>query len=226
MYSTKNLEISGFQHEPLPHTFFRQDTEASHVAILLPGWNYTCHMPLLYYPARLLLESGADVLQVEYAYNTRRDFQELSRSEQMQCLFADTHAACNAVLAQRTYEQVTIIGKSIGTLAMGHVFTTDTKLAHARAVWLTPLLRNDRLRAQIKSYGQRSLFVIGTADPQYDPTYLAEVKEATNGEAIVVEGADHSLESKDNVLQSLKALEEVIRGVQTFFCLNQQPKAN
>ncbi len=100
---------------------------------------------------------------------------------------------------------------------MGHVLTTDAKLAHAKAVWLTPLLKNERLRAQIKSYGQCSLFVIGTADSHYDPTYLAEVKEATNGEAVVVEGADHSLEIKDNILQSLKALEEVIHGMQTFF---------
>lgn len=142
MYSVNTLEISGYRNQPVPNTFFKQDEETRQVAILLPGWEHTCHMPLLYYPARLLLALGADVLQVEYAYNLRTDFQALPNSERLQWLFTDA-AACSAALTQYTYEQVTLIGKSIGTLAMGHLLTTEPRLA--QAVWLTPLLRNDRL---------------------------------------------------------------------------------
>ena len=216
MYSVETLDISGYRNQPVPNTFFKQDAETHQVAILLPGWEYTCQMPLLYYPARLLLELGADVLQVEYVYNLRADFQALPSSEQPEWMFADAAAACRAALAQRSYEQVTLIGKSIGTLTMGQLLTTEAKLAKAWAVWLTPLLKNERLRTQILESRQRSLFVIGTTDPNYHPDYLAEAKRATEGEAVVIQGADHSFEIKDSILRSLRAMEEVIGAMQRF----------
>ena len=173
-------------------------------------------MPLFYYPTRLLLDAGVDVLQVEYDYSTRADFRQLSSSQRQTCLFTDSETACNAALAQRNYQRVTIIGKSIGTRAMGHLLTTSDRLMHARAVWLTPLLSDDILRRQIKECAQPSLFVIGTADPNYDRNYLAEVKEATGGEVLVIEGADHSLEIQGNTLRSLDALEQFLTTLKIF----------
>lgn len=217
MYSVETLNIQGYRNQSVPNTFFKQDTEASQIAILLPGWEYTCQMPLLYYPAHLLLGLGTVLLQVEYTYNLRTDFQALPSSEQSEWLFTDAAAACNAALTQRSYKQVTIIGKSIGTLTMGQLLTTEVRLARAQAVWLTPLLKNERLRTQILQCRQPSLFVIGTADPNYQPDYLAEVKEKTRGEVVVIQGADHSLEIKDNILESLKAMGQVIDAMRMFF---------
>ena len=78
MYSIEHLDIRGYRDARVPNTFFNQDARADRIAIILPGWEYTCQMPLLYYPACLLLYSGADVLQVEYAYNLNDDFQASS----------------------------------------------------------------------------------------------------------------------------------------------------
>ena len=216
MYSAESLNIQGYGDEPVPNTFFKQDTSTDRIAILLPGWEYTCQMPLLYYPARLLLHLGWDALQVEYTYNLRHDFQAASPSEQLKWLFADAEAAFTSAMAQRDYSKVALIGKSIGTLAMGELLTTQAKLAQARAVWLTPLFRNERLKNQINQCRQPSLFVIGTADPNYTPTIMAEAKEYTGGEAVVIEGADHSLEIKDNIPESLKALRKVIDALERF----------
>ncbi len=163
MYSASTLEFTGYRGEPVPHTFLRQDGDADHVAILLPGIRYTCDMPLLYYPARLLLGLGADVLRIEYAYDRRADFQAFADTERDRWFFTDVTAACHAVLAQRAYRRVTLIGKSIGTLAMGRLLTTDPALAQAQAIWLTPLLTHTGLRAQIRQCRAHSLFVIGTA---------------------------------------------------------------
>src|SRR5205085_11493274 len=174
MYGATRLAITGYRDEPVPHTFLRQDEHARHVAILLHGIGYTCDMPLLYYPARLLLARGADVLRVEYAYQQREDFTATTAEEQGRWVVADVTAACHAVLAQREYEQVTFVAKSLGTLALGAVLAADARLAHAHTVWLTPLLRIDHLRARIARWGGHSLFVIGTADPYYDAAYLAE----------------------------------------------------
>jgi predicted alpha/beta-hydrolase family hydrolase len=216
MYGATTLAITGYRDEPVPHTFLRQDEHARHVAILLPGIGYTSDMPLLYYPARLLLARGADVLRVEYAYQQRADFKTATADEQGRWVVADVTAACQAVLAQRDYEQITFVAKSLGTLALGPMLTADPPLARAHVVWLTPLLRIDHLRADIVRWGGHSLFVIGTADPYYDAAYLAEVQHATHGETVVVDGADHSLEIQGDVLRSLEAMTQVMRAVQQF----------
>lgn len=215
MYSIKSLPISGYRHEPLKHTFFQQDGETQHVAIVLPGMGYTCQMPLLYYPTKLLLERGADVLWVEYAYHQRPDFQSLSGREQVAWLLGDVKAACNAALAMRVYQQITLVGKSLGTLAMGHLIG-DARFKDADCIWLTPLLRNERLIAQIEQNAPRSLFVIGTADPVYDAAHLADVKAATESEAVVIEGANHSMEIEGHTERSLDALVQIMRAVQSF----------
>ena len=216
MYDATTLAITGYRDEAVPHTFLRQDQAARHLAILLPGIAYTCDMPLLYYPWRLLLACGADVLRVEYAYQQRADFKVATADEQGRWVVADVTAACHTVLAQRDYEQVTFVAKSLGTLGLGPVLTADPRLTSAHVIWLTPLLRIDHVRADIAQWGGHSLFVIGTADPYYDATYLAEVQHATRGETVVVDGADHSLEIEGDVLRSLEAITQVMRAVQQF----------
>ena len=216
MHTGKTLEITGYRDEPVPHTFLRQPGDADHVGILLPGMRYTCDMPLLYYPARVLLNLGADVLRVEYAYDQRADYQAVSDAEQNRWFVADVGAACHAVLAQRAYRRITLIGKSIGTRAMGYLLTTDPALAQADAIWLTPLLTHDELRRQIRQCRGRSLFVIGTADRFYDANYLAELQAATGGDAVVIDGADHSLLVEGDVPQSVQAMERVVKAMQSF----------
>ena len=214
MYSVERLDILGYRNKPVPNTFLKQDEEKGEVAILLPGLEYTCQMPLLYYPARLLLYLGADVLEVEYAYNLNPDFQALSGSEQLEWLFSDAAAAYKAALAKRSYQKVVLVGKSIGTLAMGQILTTQSKPQEVQAIWLTPLLRNENLRRQILECKMPSLFIIGTADPHHHPDYLDEIKKA--GEVIVIQNGDHSLEIKGDINGSLKAMEEVINAIKSF----------
>ncbi len=216
MVSPATLAVSGYRDEAVPNTFLRQDGATDHLAILLPGINYSCDLPLLYYPARVLVARGADVLRVEYAYNRRPDYAALSSAGQAEWLYADTAAACRAGLAQRAYRQVTLVGKSLGTLAMGHLLTAEPDLAGARAVWLTPLLRLDHLRAQIARWSGPSLFAIGTADPYYDAAALAEVQAATKGLAVVVADADHGMEIAGDVVRSLQAMIEVIQALEQF----------
>jgi hypothetical protein len=174
-------------------------------------------MPVLYYPRRLLLERGADVLVVEYDYRGRADFRMPRDPERDRWFFDDVAAACGAGLGQRPYYSgVTLVGKSLGTLAMGYLLMEDARLSRARCVWLTPLLRDDRLRAQMRRARGHSLFVIGTADSHYDPAYLEEVRLASGGESVVIEGADHSLEVEGDTIGSIHAVEQTVRAIQQF----------
>jgi hypothetical protein len=219
MNSSMTLDIRGHRGQAVPNTFFAQDSETHHLALVFPGFGYTVHMPVLYYPRRLLLERGADALLVEYDYRGRVDFRMPRDPERDHWFFDDVAAACAAGLKQRSYSGVTLVGKSLGTLAMGYLLAEASRLSGARCVWLTPLLRDDWLRAQMRRARGHSLFVIGTADSHYDPAYLEEVQLASGGESMVVQGADHSLEIEGDTVGSIRAMEQTVRVMQRFLDL-------
>jgi len=57
---------------------------------------------------------------------------------------------------------------------------------------------------------------VGTADSHYDPVKLTEVQKATAGAAMVIENADHSLEIRGDIVQSIRALEGIMAEIEKF----------
>lgn len=212
----RTLEISGFRNEPVPNRFYKQTCDTKHLALFFPGLGYTNQMPVLYYPARLLERMGADVLRVDYAYNQRPEYETLGFSDKMQWLLTDAAAAYQAALKQRPYQKITLAGKSLGTLAVGHLLASAGHQHPIQCLWLTPLLRNERLREQIKNTPHKAFFVIGTADPFYDAGLLKELESATSGKSMAIPDLDHSLEIQTDMGRSLKALQEWIRALEIF----------
>jgi hypothetical protein len=219
MYSFHPLDIRGYRQEPVPHTFFQQQEGTKHVALIFAGQGVNCQHPTLYYPALEVLARGADTLLIDYCL--RPAFSTFSEEEILTCIQADTLAAAQAVLGERTYEQVTLIGKSLGTLAMGHLLRSIPSHLQVQAIWLTPLLTDPNLGAQIRHKHPRSLFIIGTEDPFYDVDALTELEKATQGETLVIPGAEHLLEVPEGTIASLHVMDQVIRAVQGF--LSQEP---
>jgi hypothetical protein len=216
MHSIETLKIMNSHNEQVPNTFFRQKSEARHLAILLPGLGYTSHMPIMYYPCLELITKGADVLRADCNYISRSDFMVLEADDRRRRAAADAMAVYSGAIVQRKYDTVTLVGKSIGTYAMGHLITTVTYLPQLQCIWLTPLLKHEHLLSQIKQVRHRALFVAGTADPYYDKTNLEDLLNITGGESLIVEGADHSLEIEGDPIKSLKALELIMKGITKF----------
>jgi len=207
----QTLEIAGHKDKPLPNTFLKQAEPTSHATIVLPGLGYTAQMPLLFYVAELLLAQQADVLQVNYTYLDT--FRGLDNAAKHRWLAADSAAAYRALVVQRPYTRLTLVGKSLGTQAMAHLIATQTFPTHTSALWLTPVLSNPQVREQIAAFPGPSLVVIGTADPFYDPALLAEIGETPTRTFVIIEGADHGMSVGDDVFRSLRALEKVLRAV-------------
>jgi predicted alpha/beta-hydrolase family hydrolase len=216
MYHSVELSIVGHQDEPVPHTFYRQDGEAEHLAMILPGLGYTCDMPLLYYPTELLLSLGADVVLVEYDYRQPWKDDSLSLEEKLAHLYKDVSAAARAALAHREYATFTVVGKSLGTVAITHLLESELALKPQACIYLTPLLTNEQKESETIRACPRKLLVIGTADRYYNPDLLAEVVEATQSEVLLIEGADHSLEYPGDAVRSVQALETVVRKIHEF----------
>jgi hypothetical protein len=205
--------------DPVPHRFVPSAAATDHAALLLPGAEIAFLHPTLYYGMIECRRREADILWV--GYSSRPQF--LSRSLEDNAIQAkrDSVAACRALLERRPYQRLTLIGKSLGTLAMGELLTTARLEMPVRAIWLTPLFLDQVLREQIRHASVPSLFVIGTRDAGYDPAYLREVRDcyARQGDVLVIEGADHGLgvgADGADVLGSVQALEVVLRAMQAF----------
>lgn len=212
----QTLTITGYRDEAVPNRFFRQDRETDHLAMILPGLGYTADMPLLHYPGHLLLQHGADVLMVDYAYSQNPAFRAASESERAKWLVEDVTAAWDAAVAQRQYARHTLLGKSLGTLAMGYLIATKPELTTAGTIWLTPLLGEQRLVGQMGQHRGPSMIAIGTADPAYVADALTSVQAQTGAATILVEGADHGLELPGDALGSLRIVERVVQGMDRF----------
>jgi hypothetical protein len=213
MMERTSLELYGFNNAPISNTFLNQNS--NHLCIIFPGLGYTADMPLLYYSSVVMESKGAGVLQVHYNYKTET-FQTLSQKEQYQHIITDATIAYKTAIKQRDYQHVTLIGKSLGTLALGHLLTTQPEVENTGFVWLTPLFRNEALHLQMMSRKHRALFVIGSSDPHYDQSKLAEVETATGGESLVFGSADHSLEIPGKPLESLQFLQQFVTRLENF----------
>jgi hypothetical protein len=214
MYTLQRRDIRGYGQEPVPHTFVRQQDETTHLALVLPGAGINCQHPTLYYPTRELLARGADALLIDYGL--RPAFSTFTQEEVMACVTADTLAASQAMWGERSYEDVTLIGKSLGTLAMGYLLGALPPQLHVQAIWLTPLLSLPQLGTQIRERPPRSLFIIGTQDPWYDAGELTNLVQVTQGDNLVIPGAEHLLEVPQGTTASLHVMEQVVRAVQAF----------
>jgi hypothetical protein len=208
--------VTGYQDRPLPVTIFDQASKPKSIAFVLPGYAYSCQMPLLFYSVNILFNKGLDVACVEYAYSKEEDYSRLSRTEQRTWLFSDVNAAFDAVTKEEQYNTFIFIAKSLGTLAVGYLLEHKKILSESHVVWLTPILKNDKLREQITLSSPKSLFIIGTNDPHYDEVILNELKEITKGGIIVIPNANHGLEIPDSIWDSLDALETILRSIDGF----------
>src|SRR5579875_3712458 len=148
MYSLRTLDFQGYRQEAVPNLFFQQDEPAEQAALVLPGRGYSCQGPVLSYPRLELLARGMDVLCVEYTQHT--GFSSLADQELLRCSIADAEAAYRALMSQRAYQRIALVGKSLGTMVMARLLTTLSLSEPVLTAWLTPVLNFERVRTQMK----------------------------------------------------------------------------
>ncbi len=216
MPTITSLNITGYKNRPVANTFFKQEGESRHLAVVYPGYGYTAEMPALYYPAQLLLNHGADVLKVHYPYSQSDEFANTFDEEQYVWLYTDSFTAFEEAWKQRRYDQVTLVGKSLGSLAAANIVNSDSRLALVSCVFITPALTDHNFINDVLDAQPRSLFAIGTDDHYYNTETLKDLEKATRSEAMVFHGANHSLEIKNNLAQTLQIMERLLRGMDVF----------
>jgi len=216
MYQITTLSQSDFSNN-VPNTFFRQENNADHLALILPGLNYSCDMPLLYYSTQIMLEAGTDVLQVKYDYTkTRSGGSASTLKERFGDLQTDVTQIARVALVQRDYKHLTVIGKSLGTLAIPHLLQADLSLQPQTCVYLTPILNELVPIHDLIQTCPRNLFVIGTSDRYFDPELISQLISPNADNFMIIDGVNHSLEYPQDTFRSLEVLDEVVRRMQNF----------
>jgi len=173
------LDVTG-ESGPIGNTFLRQG--GSRLAVVLPGRLGGWMTAAVYYPVLALLDRGFDALCLD-SYDVVPDPSTLRD---------DAAAALAAGTAAGRYRQVMLAGKSLGTLAMAELILERPDLASAPTIWLTPLLKVDRVAAALERLRTPGLVVIGSEDPHHD-TGALEALEARSHRVLVVAGAHHGL---------------------------------
>jgi hypothetical protein len=214
--SSEILDIKGYKGRPLKNRFFQQSAETKKVALVFPGMAYNSMMPLLHYSVQAIIASGINVLTVDYDYSNNPEFIKQSVRTRADWLIGDVEAALQFITKKENQEVVCLTGKSLGTLALGHLLETHENLRDVKTVWLTPLIKNPELMEQMLSYMKDAVLVIGTKDSHYDSDIIDRLNISTQLSGIVIEGANHSLEIEGDVIKSLRVLMQIVTILQQF----------
>lgn len=212
----EQLDIKGYSGDLLKNNLFRQLNKTQKIALVFPGLAYNSTMPLLHYSVQSILVSGINVLTVDYDYSNNPKFLKQSLRKRSDWLIGDVEAALKFVTQEEKQEVVCLTGKSLGTLALGHLLETHENLRDAKTIWLTPLIKNPELMEQMLSYMKNAIMVIGTSDSQYDLEIIDRLNASTHLGGIVVDGANHSLEIEGDVTRSLRVLMQIVSIIQQF----------
>ncbi len=100
------IDIQGRSGLAIPNSLIRQDERNSRLAVFFPGLTYRNTMPVLYYPQKLLLARGYDVLSVDYAYDQIPAFMGLSEEDKVAWIGADAGALGEVLLSRAGWWQI------------------------------------------------------------------------------------------------------------------------
>jgi hypothetical protein len=214
MLNVKTNTIQGYKGMNIPFTMLSKKEDSGKLAILLPGAGYTVQAPILHYSTGVFINKSFDVLQVKYQYNN--DFYvDFSMDELSEAIKMDVHTVLDSVFAERTYENVYLIGKSIGTIAMSSVLERE-EFKNAKAIWLTPLIQREDVLGSMAGSVNKGLFIIGDKDHYYSEERFLKAAENPNISPRLIPNVNHSLEYDEDIVESIDVLKSIIKDIENF----------
>jgi hypothetical protein len=183
------------------------------IAIVLPGARFGCGAPPTAYATLVLQARGSDVLWVEYAFDRRPGLPRAELEDQRRSLGEIARAAVDTALHLGGHERHVLVGKSLGTLAMASLLAESGLPSPHRTVWLTPLLREERVRGALEQLGEPGLLVIGDDDPEHDPVLLERLANRGVCRTVVLQGANHGLNVGVDAGATLAAMQRYVRAL-------------
>ncbi|GAA3345275.1 hypothetical protein GCM10020358_51740 [Amorphoplanes nipponensis] len=176
------------------------------LALLLPGLRYSPERPLLHFARAVLHKHGWTTREVRWPERppepAGQDWHAWSTRLRT---FVQAHVS--RLLDQESTPDIALVGKSMGAFAAG--VAADRSLP---AVWLTPVLRDSPLPADLRRATAPFLLVGSVADPSWDPGIARDLGRPVHE----ARDADHSMEIADDPVRSVEVLRDVTAAVDAF----------
>jgi hypothetical protein len=218
MYSNKGIEIYGYEDLKIRNTIAQQ--ESKRLAVVLPGAGYTTESPVLYYSRRTLWNAGWDLLCINYNYLENHEFLSATEDVQDRWFQADSRGVARAIDSLKDYEEVMLIGKSLGTTAMMNITKSSLDLPIKRLIWITPGTSASDIYNMLSKTNISSLVLVGSEDRHFKSAYRDQIADNKKIHVVEYAGADHSLENATNIEQSLDTLKAICSEIADFIGLD------
>jgi pimeloyl-ACP methyl ester carboxylesterase len=142
-----------------------------------------------------------------------------SKEDRLRALSRIPLDALNTVLQRKKYRHLTLVGKSMGTMALALLSRDAKKWEYmpqsVESLWLTPLLKDTTIVGEIPRLGQRQYVVTGNQDvTHYSREGLESLPQSV--EAVTVQGANHGLDIEGDALASTRVMTSVMEGISRF----------
>lgn len=178
------------------------------LAVVLPGIGYTLDRVTLEYSGELALNLGYDLVRIEYGFQvTRKPF---NVPEEFDIIVKESLEQLKNVLEDGDYENIVIIGKSIGT-AVQTELNKSVKDYNVTNIYISPIDKTAGLGIL-----EDSLVITGTKDPLLSKENVEKIKDIKGVQLISIKDADHPLNIEKNPIESLKIQLEIIEAMKKF----------
>jgi alpha/beta superfamily hydrolase len=206
MVHLEKLPLITSAGKPLVHKFYRQEQEPSGLLVALPGNHYGMDGPLLYYPCKVLQDSGWDTLALTYSYQSAGS--EFS-PEDLPGLVRECQDAIRLIRSKQEYEHIAVIGKSLGAFIIAQLCGIEETLESARCLYITPPLGTPIFGQMLQESSQPAHIAIGTKDRFYDVQALEGLQAKRSFGLTLIENADHSMDVAGDLIASIEAVRRV-----------------
>lgn len=176
------------------------------VAFLIPGYGYPAERPLLHYAGAVFERHGWTTRELRWpAPPPARDGKDLTvwTTE----LRAFVHDHVSRALDAEPDQRIALAGKSMGAFAAG--LAADRNLP---AIWLTPILADTDLAADLGRSRAPFLLVGSVADRSWDPAAARDLGRPF----YEADDADHGMETAADPVNSVEILRQVTLAMDTF----------
>jgi predicted alpha/beta-hydrolase family hydrolase len=192
------LTVPSFWKTEIKQKYYQLYEENSKLVVLFPGKNYPCDKPSLHFAGTSALQSGFDLMVLEYGYQAARTNLDVN---DLQRVIDESHESVQRIIGK--YNQVVFISKSLGTIVAGEVHgKLEIPIKH---LFLTPI--KDTIHYINKFNG---LVVYGTKDEVFNRELADQINLDKVREVIEIPNANHSLET-NNVEESMEILSKLVR---------------
>ncbi|MDZ4992733.1 alpha/beta hydrolase [Clostridium perfringens] len=172
------------------------------LCVILPGIGYCLDRSYLDYSKQLAKEMGYDVLEVEYGYQINRS--EFNLEKEFSIMVSESLEVIDNAI-DKEYEEVLIIGKSIGTSVQSFLNKDLSKrFKNIKNIYISPINKTlDEFNIE-----SNSLVITGDEDPLLSIANRMNIEKRDDVESFIIEGANHALDVEGNIMKTVDGLKE------------------